>query len=89
VRTQRWRFVNNSELYDISSDPYETTNVADAHPEVVAELSKSFDKWWDSVLPLMVNEGLPKIAEADQPLAIRYNKQLQEMGIPEWAPAEF
>ncbi|MHC4993696.1 MAG: arylsulfatase, partial [Planctomycetota bacterium] len=27
VRTQRWRLVNNSELYDIQNDPFESTNV--------------------------------------------------------------
>jgi arylsulfatase len=34
----------------------------------------------------MVNEGLPRVAAEDQPLAIRYRKQLEEKGIPEWAP---
>ncbi len=87
VRTGRWRFVNNEMLFDISSDPYETTNVAAAHPEVIADLRRSYDRWWDAVLPLMVNEDLPKAAPEDQPLAIRYNKQLAEKGIPEWAPA--
>jgi arylsulfatase len=87
VRTQRWRFVNNKELYDISNDPGETTNVASSHPEVVGELRKSYDRWWESVLPMMVNEDLPKVAPEDQPLAVRYNKQLAEKGIPEWAPA--
>jgi arylsulfatase len=86
VRTDRWRFVNNETLYDITNDPSETTDVAGAHPEVVSELRKSYDQWWTSVLPLMVNEDLPKVAPEDQPLAIRYNKQLKEKGIPEWAP---
>ena len=88
VRTDRWRFVNNEMLFDISNDPSETMDVAGAHPEVVEKLRNSFAKWWASVLPLMVNEGLPKVAPEDMPLAIRYNKQLQEKGIPEWAPAD-
>jgi arylsulfatase len=86
VRTEQWRFVNNTQLYDISKDPGETTDVAKEHPEVIAQLRKSYDAWWESVLPLMVNEGLPKVAPADQPLAIRYYKQLKEQGIPDWAP---
>jgi arylsulfatase len=88
VRTQRWRFVNNKELYDISNDPGETKNVASQYPEVVEQLRASYDKWWDSVLPLMVNEGLPTVAPEDQPFAVRYKKQLEEKGIPEWAPEE-
>lgn len=86
VRTERWRLVNNEALYDISKDPFETTDVSASHPEVVAELRKSYDKWWASVLPMMVNEGLPKLKEDEFPLNIRYHKQLKEMGIPEWAP---
>lgn len=89
VRTEQWRFVNNEELYDISVDLEQNNDVAQSHPEVVARLRKSYDQWWNSVLPLMVNEDLPKIELKDQPLGIRYNKQLKEMGIPEWAPANF
>ncbi len=82
VRTERWRLVDNKQLYDISADPGEKEDVAAAHPEVVDQLRKSYDKWWDSAVPLMVNEGLPKVK--DHPLHLRYEKQLKEKGIPEW-----
>ena len=86
VRTQRWRLDNNNQLFDISADPSETTDVADANPEVVAKLRESYDQWWDSLSPFMVNEGLPMVQPEDQPLAVRYWKQLDDKGIPEWAP---
>ena len=35
----------------------------------------------------MVNEDMPRVFATEQPLAVRYNKQLEETGIPEWAPA--
>ena len=82
VRTQRWRFVNNSQLYDISNDPFEEKNVAEEHPEVISELRKAYDLWWAETLPLMVNEDAP-YAEA-QPQAVRYQKQLDSIGIPRW-----
>lgn len=82
VRTQRWRFVNNSELFDISSDPYENTNVIDDHPEVVTRLRAAYDQWWIDTVPMMVNEGTPYPDE--QPQAVRYEKQLAEQGIPPW-----
>ncbi|PAY16799.1 arylsulfatase [Rhodopirellula sp. SM50] len=88
VRTERWRLVNHEELYDITNDPSETTDVASAKPDVVARLRQAFDQWWDSALPMMVNEGLPSVKGPNQPFAIRYEKQLQEKGIPDWAPAE-
>lgn len=86
VRTEQWRFVNNGELADIFIDPGESNDVSAKHPEVVEKLKKSYDSWWESVLPLMVNEGLPKVNSEDQPLVKRYYKQLEEYGIPDWAP---
>ena len=87
VRSQRWRFVNNKELFDIAADPYESTNVADDHPDVVAGIRKAYDAWWEKTLPLMVNEDAPYPKE--QPQAVRYEKQLAELGIPDWVPREF
>jgi arylsulfatase len=87
VRTQRWRFVNNSELYDIANDPYEKVNVMDKHPEVVERLRKAYDQWWSETRPLMVNEDAP-LAPA-HPHAVRYEKQLKERGIPDWVPTPY
>jgi arylsulfatase len=84
VRTQQWRFVNNSELYDITKDPYETTDVASQHPEVVAKLRQVYEEWWAKTRPLMVNEDVPLAQE--KPQAVRYEKQLKERGIPDWQP---
>ncbi|MEM7383773.1 MAG: arylsulfatase [Verrucomicrobiota bacterium] len=84
IRTTRWRFVNNAELYDISSDPYEKTNVAAKHPVVLTKLRAVYDQWWAETLPFMVNENVP-YAPA-QPQAVRYEKQLKERGIPAWKP---
>ena len=86
VRTDRWRFSNNTELYDITVDPGEKQNVFDVNPETVQQLQIAYDNWWESVLPLMVNEGLPKVAPEEQPLVKRYYKQLSEFGIPNWSP---
>jgi arylsulfatase len=87
VRSQRWRFVNNQELFDILADPYESTDVADAHPDVIAAMREAYDDWWNQTVPLMVNEDVP-YAPA-QPQAVRYEKQLAERGIPDWTPPQF
>ena len=84
VRTQKWRFVNNKFLYDITKDPYEANDVAADHPEVIASLRKQYDQWWEETVPLMVNEDAPYAEE--QPATVRYEKQLKEMGIPKWIP---
>jgi len=78
--------VNNKELYDISPDPYEKTDVAADHLDVVAAMRKAYDAWWAETVPLMVNEDAPYCPE--HPQAVRYEKQLKERGIPQWSPPE-
>lgn len=36
------------ELFDILADPHETKNVANQHAELVGELTKKLDAWWDA-----------------------------------------
>jgi arylsulfatase len=84
VRTSRWRLVNNNQLYDILADRGQTKNVAGEHPEVVADLQKKFDAWWDTLPPFLVNEGLPEIKPGDFPL----QKLRRTQGdLPLWEPA--
>lgn len=63
IQNSRFTLVANKELYDLTSDPGETRNVIDEHPEVVAELRKAYESWWSEVKPLLVNEDAvgPKI----------------------------
>ena len=82
VRSQRFRLVNNNELYDVENDPGETTNVIDKYPGVVAKMRKAYDKWWDEVLPAMVNEDVPYAK--DNSFRVLYLKQKAERGIPVW-----
>lgn len=52
LRTARWklhRFFDRFELYDITADEMEAKNVADAHPDVVKELTAKMDVWADSM----------------------------------------
>lgn len=94
VRTERWRLVfegGRSEpgkvnLSDINVDPGEKQNVADQYPEVVKTLTEAYDVWWDSTVPLLVNEGLPRIEPGNFYLQKLYEKQLAESGIPAWEP---
>lgn len=92
VRTQRWRMVMHDsnvkdfELYDITKDPYEKEDVASEYPDIVKDLKARYDEWWKETMPLMVNEDAP-YAEAN-PQAVRYQKQLEEKGIPDWTPPE-
>ena len=86
IRSQQWRFVNNKELYDVAVDPGETNNIADTNPEVISKFKLPYDQWWNNSIPLMVNENRKRVKE--QPLHVRYYKQLEAEGIPYWKPKE-
>lgn len=65
IRSARWHLVctNKSapahwQLYDLRSDPGETNNVAQAHPDEVKKLEAAYDLWWASVQPQLVNENV-------------------------------
>jgi arylsulfatase A-like enzyme len=51
VMTEKWRYVthgeqNKYELFDILSDPGQTMDISDQHPEIVAELEAHLTTWW-------------------------------------------
>ncbi len=62
VRDPRWNMVCDTDgekswqLFDLKTDPGERHNVASENAEVVARLDTAYDKWWASVVPMMVNE---------------------------------
>ncbi len=49
VMTDRWRLVNGKELYDMNSDPGQSKDIADEHPEVVAKLRRDYENWWTDI----------------------------------------
>jgi len=51
VMTKRWRLVHGKELYDITADPGQQNDVAEQHPDVVAQLRSEHDDWWAEVTP--------------------------------------
>jgi arylsulfatase len=86
VRNQRFRFTNNDALYDMEKDPGQTTNVIDAHPEVVEAMRAAYDEWWKAARPLMVNEDAKM--SPTRPFHELFNAQQKSGGIPAWQPPE-
>ncbi len=41
-----WRLIDGKELYDLSQDPGQKKNVAQANSELVERLNKSYESWW-------------------------------------------
>ncbi len=49
VKTQKWRLVNGSQLFNVENDWLMANNVAGENPDVVAELNAAYDEFWDSL----------------------------------------
>ena len=62
----------------MKADPGEKTDVAAAHPDVVARLDAAYDKWWAETAPLMVNEKA--VGPAVNPFKELYWKQFDGPG---------
>lgn len=64
VMQNSWRLVNRTELYDLSVDPGQTTNVADANPTRVAELRAAYERWWE-LCSRRQEEAVPLVVGAE------------------------
>ena len=47
VMSDPWRLVGKDELYDLRNDREQKKNVAANHPEIVEQLLKIYEEWWD------------------------------------------
>ena len=74
------------QLYDSSKDPGETKNIAAQHPAVVAQLASAYDRWWQSVLPALVNEN--KDGPAENPFKLAHRRQIERQPLEAYAPAQ-
>ncbi len=49
IKTQRWRLIGGNMLFDIAADPGQRTNVAETFPDIVANLSSTYETFWHSL----------------------------------------
>jgi arylsulfatase A-like enzyme len=67
IRTTDWkllRYFDHNELYAIRKDESETTNVADAHPEVVTGLTAKMNAWVTSLGAALTHQRVPASLDA-------------------------
>jgi arylsulfatase len=66
VLWQRWRLLEDRELYDLAVDPLQTRNVIGENPDVTQRLRAHLDQWWN---------GVKDQAAEFQPSIIGHDKQ--------------
>ena len=57
----RWRLIDGRELYDLGADPGQRRDIAETHPDTVADLRAAYDGWWE-----LVSEQFDR----DEPIAL-------------------
>ena len=58
VMKHTWRLVNGHELYDLAADPGQQHNVSSEHPDVVEELRRGYEDWWE-IVSRQFDEDIP------------------------------
>jgi len=81
VMSDRWRLVNGSELYDSQHDRGQEHNIAQNHPQVVVQLRRAYEKWWDKVSAQYTEEIPMVIGSPDCPVA--------ELTAHDWRPFDY
>lgn len=51
VMSQGWRLINGVELYHITADPGQKTDIAHLHPDRVRRMRAFYDAWWAELEP--------------------------------------
>lgn len=97
IRSGRYKLMGDA-LYDIEADPYETTDVAAKHPDVVAKLAKrlaavSAERPPLGDKPLLMDPPLPYVygleEQASTPAWLRTHVDtIRALQPQEWAPGE-
>jgi len=74
IQDERYKLVNNVELYDLVEDLSEKNNIAEANPKIVERLRGVYDQFWTDARSYMVNENAPMERETVRPYWELYEK---------------
>lgn len=66
VLWRKWRLVNGTELYDVSTDVGQSQDIAASKPDVVGRMQNYYERWWEEV-----SDNL----EIYQPIAVGSNHE--------------
>ncbi len=84
VMQDTWRLVNRDELYDLSTDPGQTRNVADTHPDQVQTMRQAYEDWWELCARQMDEEVPFPLGEPDQPETILRTHDMRSEQMVVW-----
>jgi arylsulfatase A-like enzyme len=69
VMEGKWRLVNGKELYNLTDDPEQCTDIAEKFPGKLSELRERYEEWWKDISPvfkeypaIVIGSGQEKIS---------------------------
>lgn len=65
-----WRLVNGEELYDISVDPGQETNLVNSYPDMVQNLREDYEKWWEDLQPAIAHSPRILVCPPQEPITV-------------------
>lgn len=80
----KWRLIDGEILNNVDDDPMQHRNLADKHPEVVAELRGIYDQHWKSIHPEMTPGRLDLGNPAEKPTHLCSQDWFLPVGNPPW-----
>lgn len=84
VMTGKYRLVNRKQLYDVSTDPGQKSNIADKHPEIVAEMREFYEQWWAELKPTFSQTTEIYLGHSEHPVvSLTAHDWIQEV-YPPW-----
>ena len=79
-----WRLINGTELYDLRTDRSQQKDIAEDHPEVLAELRNLYETFWKSVSPRMKPVAIDVGNPAENPTTLCSQDWYLPVGNPPW-----
>lgn len=83
VKYKKWRLVGGKELYNIENDFGQKTDLADEYPDIVNELTQTYETFWQSLPPADSLISAHILGTAEAPI-IRLNAMDWYLGDAPW-----
>jgi arylsulfatase len=68
VLLNKWRLLNDKELYDVASDPAQERDVAAEHPQIVSVLREHYRDWWSRLQRINEPSAITVGNDAENPV---------------------
>ncbi|MBE0653777.1 MAG: arylsulfatase [Bacteroidales bacterium] len=89
IMNDRWHLIKGEELYNMETDPGQVNDIADQHPDIVAELRDAYENWWSDVsVAFDIYCDIIIDTEKENPFRLTSHDTHTAQGVPTWNQVE-